>query len=191
MNWYNYNYKNDRNSLQISEIQLEKRIIFKKNKKSNKANGIDDSGNFDLKNILNNSIHSNSRDRNQNLNRRSITSTTRPEKMKYPIKYYLKTNILMKLKCQQKFKKYLPSNFTKAFLIYRNLIDISSYINLYKQFEIVKKIMLSQTPLSKDTHHEKKEEIVLIDKNKGKKFWYIIKFVFYFKNILRFTLLYI
>ena len=166
----NYNYKNDRNSLQISEIQLEKRIIFKKNKKSNKANGIDDSGNFDLKNILNNSIHSNSRDRNQNLNRRSITSTTRPEKMKYPIKYYWKTNILMKLKCQQKFKKYLPSNFTKAFLIYRNLIDISSYINLYKQFEIVKKIMLSQTPLSKDTHHEKKEEIVLIDKNKVKKF---------------------
>jgi len=98
--------------------------------------------------------------------------------MKYPVKYYLKINILMKLKCKQKFNKYLPSNFMKSFVIYRNLIDISSYINLYKQFEIVKKIILNRNATYKDTRHEKKEEIILIDKNKGKKFLYIIWFDF-------------
>ena len=163
------NYKNARNSLKISEIQIEKKIIFKKSKKDNKPNGIDDSANLDLKNILNNSIHSISR-RNHNLNRKSVTSTNKIEKMRYPAKYYFKINILMKLKCQQKFKKCLPQNFVKTFLIYRNMIDISSYIKLYKQFEIVKKIIINQTSSSsKDTPLQQKEELILIDKNKAKK----------------------
>ena len=99
-----------------------------------------------------------------------MTSVNKYERIKYPVKYYLKINILMKLKCKQKFNKYLPSNFMRSFVIYRNLIDISSYINLYKQFEIVKKIVLNHNTTYKDTHHERKEEIVLIDKIKGKKF---------------------
>ena len=99
-----------------------------------------------------------------------MTSVNKYERIKYPVKYYLKINILMKLKCKQKFNKYLPANFMRSFVIYRNLIDISSYINLYKQFEIVKKIVLNHNTTYKDTHHERKEEIILIEKNKGKKF---------------------
>ena len=159
--------KNDRNSLKISEIQVEKKLQFKKNK-HNKPNGIDDSANLDLKNVLNNSVHSHS-NRNQNMNRISVTSSSKPEKIKYPIIYYLKINVLMKLKCKKKFNKYLPSNFMKSFMIYRHLIDISSYITMYKQFEIIKKLILNQNPSIKDERMDKKEEIIIIDKKKGKK----------------------
>ena len=163
------NFKHERNSYRASEIQFEKKILFNKSKKDNRPNGIDDSSNLDIKNILNNSIHSPSQ-RNSNFQRRSVTSVNNYERVKYPVKYYLKINILMKFKCKQKFNKYLPANFMRSFVIYRNLIDISSYINLYKQFEIVKKIVLNHNTTYKDTHHERKEEIVLIDKNKEKKF---------------------
>ena len=161
------NSKNDRNSLKVSEIHVDKKIIPKINK--NKPNGIDDSAiNLDLKNVLNNSVHSQSQ-RNQNLNRKSFSSSNKHEKVKYPMINYLKINLLMRFKCKKKFNKYLPANFMKAFAVYRNLIDISSYITLYKQFEIVKKIIMSQTPSIKDENVDKKEEILLIDKKKGKK----------------------
>ena len=149
------NFKNNRNSFNISEIQLEKRIFYKKNKKDSKPNGIDDSANLDLKNILNNTINCHSH-RNQNIKRKSMTSSNISEKLKYPMIYYLKINILMKLNLKQKFNKYLPANFMKSFTIYRHLIDISSYINLYKQFEILKKLILNQDLLSNDKHFGKK-----------------------------------
>jgi len=153
------NFKNNRNSFNISEIQLEKRIFYKKNKKDSKPNGIDDSANLDLKNILNNTINCHSH-RNQNIKRKSMTSSNISEKLKYPMIYYLKINILMKLNLKQKFNKYLPANFMKSFTIYRHLIDISSYINLYKQFEILKKLILNQDLLSNDKHLEKKENLL-------------------------------
>ena len=164
------NFKNNRNSFNISEIQLEKRIFYKKNKKDSKPNGIDDSANLDLKNILNNTINCHSH-RNQNIKRKSMTSSNISEKLKYPMIYYLKINILMKLNLKQKFNKYLPANFMKSFTIYRNLIDISSYINLYKQFEILKKLILNQDLLSNDKHLEKKENLIVSSKNKGKNFY--------------------
>ena len=164
------NFKNNRNSFNISEIQLEKRIFYKKNKKDSKPNGIDDSANLDLKNILNNTINCHSH-RNQNIKRKSMTSSNISEKLKYPMIYYLKINILMKLNLKQKFNKYLPANFMKSFTIYRHLIDISSYINLYKQFEILKKLVLNQDLLSNDKHLEKKENLIVSSKNKGKNFY--------------------
>ena len=100
-----------------------------------------------------------------------MTSSNISEKLKYPMIYYLKINILMKLNLKQKFNKYLPANFMKSFTIYRNLIDISSYINLYKQFEILKKLILNQDLLSNDKHLEKKENLIVSSKNKGKNFY--------------------
>ncbi len=47
----------------------------------------------------------------------------------------------MKLNLRKKYNKYLPSNFMKSFAIYRHIIDISSYINLYKEFEIIKQLL--------------------------------------------------
>lgn len=160
------NFKNERNSLNINEMQIEKKILYNKNNKESKANGIDDSVHFDLKNILNNSIISYSL-RNQNIKRKSINSSNFSEKFKYPMIYYLKINILMKLNLREKYNKYLPSNFMKSFAIYRHIIDISSYINLYKEFEIIKQLLLNQSSLSKDKHLSKKENLIILNKKKG------------------------
>ena len=160
------NFKNERNSLNINEMQIEKKILYNKNNKESKANGIDDSVHFDLKNILNNSIISYSL-RNQNIKRKSINSSNFSEKFKYPMIYYLKINILMKLNLRKKYNKYLPSNFMKSFAIYRHIIDISSYINLYKEFEIIKQLLLNQSSLSKDKHLSKKENLIILNKKKG------------------------
>ena len=160
------NFKNERNSLNINEMQIEKKILYNKNNKESKANGIDDSVHFDLKNILNNSIISYSL-RNQNIKRKSINSSNFSEKFKYPMIFYLKINILMKLNLRKKYNKYLPSNFMKSFAIYRHIIDISSYINLYKEFEIIKQLLLNQSSLSKDKHLSKKENLIILNKKKG------------------------
>ena len=162
------NFRNERNSLKISEIQLDKKTQLKKSNKNIRPNGIDDSANFELKNALNNSMHSHSH-RNQSEHRKSIASSNKPEKIRFPVKYYLKMNILMKLKCKKRLNKYLPTNFLKTFINYRNMIDISSYITMYKQFEIVKKIILNQNHSLNNENIQKKEEIITIDRKKGKK----------------------
>ena len=55
----------------------------------------------------------------------------------------------------------------KSFAIYRHIIDISSYINLYKEFEIIKQLLLNQSSLSKDKHLSKKENLIILNKKKG------------------------
>ena len=70
---------------------------------------------------------------------------------------------------QKRLNKYLPTNFLKTFINYRNMIDISSYITMYKQFEIVKKIILNQNHSLNNENIQKKEEIITIDRKKGKK----------------------
>jgi glycerol-3-phosphate responsive antiterminator len=74
----------------------------------------------------------------------------------------------MRLKYKKNMSNCLPTNFKNSFLIFRHLIDISSYITLFKQFEIIKKILINQNLLPGEHNFEKKEEITIIKKNKGK-----------------------
>ena len=158
------NMKNNRTSLLISDIRKEKRIQ-KQSKK--KLNGIDDSANIDLNNILNFSMDSN---KLQYLKRKSMSSMKKHEKIKYPLKYYLMVNFLIKLKCKENLNKYLPTNFTKSFSLYRRLLDISSYITLYEEFEILKKVVMNLKSIPKRKSIERREEIILLNKNRDKKY---------------------
>ena len=87
--------------------------------------------------------------------------------MKYPIRYYLYGNCIMKLKFSKKNNKMISKNFLKSFVIYRHLIDISCFITLYKQFEIVKKIITNK--INNKDEYEENNEIIFIDKHKNKK----------------------
>ena len=154
------------NKIELINIKLDesqsKKIIFqnKKNKINNKPNGIDDSSNLDIKNNFKDSI-------NLTKYRGSVDSSLKIEKMKYPIRYYLYGNCLMKLKFSKKNNKMISKNFLKSFVIYRHLIDISCFITLYKQFEIVKKIITNK--INNKDEYEKNNEIIFIDKHKNKK----------------------
>ena len=160
-------YNFDRNSV-ISDMNAASALSKRKRPKVKKANGLDDSSNIYLTDILNNSMHSNKFQ--QISKRKSFASNYDKEKMKYPLMNYVQMNFLMKFKIFKNNKKCLPHNFMKTFYIYRQLIDISSYITLYKQFEIIKKIVLNQNSLAKEQNNLKKDDIVIMNKNKGKKF---------------------
>jgi hypothetical protein len=154
------------NKIELINIKLDesqsKKIIFqnKKNKINNKPNGINDSSNLDIKNNFKDSI-------NLTKYRGSVDSSLKIEKMKYPIRYYLYGNCIMKLKFSKKNNKMISKNFLKSFVIYRHLIDISCFITLYKQFEIVKKIITNK--INNKDEYEENNEIIFIDKHKNKK----------------------
>ena len=154
------------NKIELINIKLDesqsKKIIFqnKKNKINNKPNGIDDSSNLDIKNNFKDSI-------NLTKYRGSVDSSLKIEKMKYPIRYYLYGICIMKLKFSKKNNKIISKNFLKSFVIYRHLIDISCFITLYKQFEIVKKIITNK--INNKDEYEENNEIIFIDKHKNKK----------------------
>ena len=154
------------NKIELINIKLDesqsKKIIFqnKKNKIKNKPNGIDDSSNLDIKNNFKDSI-------NLTKYRGSVDSSLKIEKMKYPIRYYLYGICIMKLKFSKKNNKIISKNFLKSFVIYRHLIDISCFITLYKQFEIVKKIITNK--INNKDEYEENNEIIFIDKHKNKK----------------------
>ena len=154
------------NKIELINIKLDesqsKKIIFqnKKNKINNKPNGINDSSNLDIKNNFKDSI-------NLTKYRGSVDSSLKIEKMKYPIRYYLYGYCIMKLKFSKKNNKMISKNFLKSFVIYRHLIDISCFITLYKQFEIVKKIITNK--INNKDEYEENNEIIIIDKHKNKK----------------------
>ena len=64
-------------------------------------------------------------------------------KEKYPFRYYLYALCLNKIISKKK-NNYLSisEKFNKIFSLYTHLIDITSYITLFKQFEILKKSLL-------------------------------------------------
>ena len=157
-------HKIDRSSV-ISDIRFEKNYVFNKRKNKKKPNGIDDSANFDLNNnVLSNSQISQRLQNNDN--RKSLASSNKIEYKKFPLLYYIQANCLMGLKFNRNMSKCLPTNFKNSFLIFRHLIDISSYITLFKQFEIIKKILINQKLIPNENYYDKKEEITIIKKNK-------------------------
>ena len=161
--------KVDRSSV-ISDNRLEKNSVLNKRKSKKKANGIDDSANLDLNNnnILSNSIISHRIHNNNNNKRKSFVSSQKQEYKKFPLIYYIQANFLMRLKYNKSMSKCLPTNFKNSFLIFRHMIDISSYIALFKQFEIIKKILMNHDLIPREHYYEKKEEVTIIKKYKEK-----------------------
>ena len=152
----------------ISDNRMENISAFNKRKSKKKSNGIDDSANIDLNNNnLSNSMISH-RMQNYTNKRKSFSPSQNQEYKKFPFIYYIYSNFLMRLKCHKNMNKCLPTNFKNSFLIFRHMIDISSYITLFKQFEIIKKILINHDLIPREHYYEKKEEITIIKKYKEK-----------------------
>ena len=94
---------------------------------------------------------------------RSKTSNKKPLD-KYPLKYYFYGMVHMKLNYTNTFKgkgKFfgVTSNFVKAYAYYRNIIDVTTYIKLVKEFELYKKFIMNKNETGKIERN--------IDKGKG------------------------
>ncbi len=89
------------------------------------------------------------------------------ERIKYKKRYYLFEFILMKLRSKKDHFGLVPEGFRKSFCIFSHLIDISSYIKLYKKFENVQKIVINLANKNQPTY-QRNDSIISIRKNKRK-----------------------
>ena len=89
------------------------------------------------------------------------------ERVKYKKRYYLFEFILMKLRSKKDHFRLLPGRFRKSFCIFTHLLDISSYIKLYKKFENVQKIVVNLANKNQPTY-QRNDSIISIRKNKRK-----------------------
>ena len=89
------------------------------------------------------------------------------ERIKYKKRYYLFEFILMKLRSKKDHFRLIPERFRKSFCIFTHLLDISSYIKLYKKFENVQKIVVNLANKNQPTY-QRNDSIISIRKNKRK-----------------------
>ena len=89
------------------------------------------------------------------------------ERIRYKKRYYLFEFILMKLGSKKDHFGLVPEGFRKSFCIFSHLIDISSYIKLYKKFENVQKIVINLANKNQPTY-QRNDSIISIKKNKRK-----------------------
>ena len=71
-------------------------------------------------------------------------------KVKFPLYYYLLGFLLIKLKSKKFKNSNISKNFTTSFLIFTHIIDISSYISLYKQFEMLKRLTINKLKVNEN-----------------------------------------
>ena len=89
------------------------------------------------------------------------------ERIKYKKRYYLFEFILMKLRSKKDHFRLIPERFRKSFCIFTHLLDISSYIKLYKKFENVQKIVVNLANKNQP-NYQRNDSIISIRKNKRK-----------------------
>ena len=72
------------------------------------------------------------------------------EKIKFPLRYYLYGFFLIKIKSRKFKNSCISEKFSKSFIFYSRLIDISTYIALFKQFELFKKIVSNKLKINEE-----------------------------------------
>jgi hypothetical protein len=92
-----------------------------------------------------NSLKLDLKQRKLNINNSLISiNNTFEGKVKFPFYYYLLGFLLIKLKSKKFKNSPISTKFTTSFLIFTHIIDISTYISLYKQFETLKKLTMNK-----------------------------------------------
>ena len=113
--------------------------------------------NINKKNITK-SNKSNHRESVKQKEETNITNNKKKSIVKYPLKYYFYGMLYMKLNYSYKDNNLffgVSGNFIKSYTYYRNIIDITSYIKMYKDFELYKKLALRKESEKNDENIEK------------------------------------
>ena len=92
-------------------------------------------------------------------NKNKINSFENIEKIDFPLRYYLFGFFLMKIKSRKFKNSCISEKFNRTFKFFTHMIDISSYINLYKQFELFKKMV--EKKLNMNEEDNRKGDLIL------------------------------
>ena len=132
------------------------------NKKDNKANKKKSTNTLmmTLKKNFNNNSHT-----VIDINKNKINNFDNIEKIKFPLTYYLLGFFLIKIKSRKFKNSCISEKFSKSFIFYSRLIDISTFITLYKQFEQFKKIVSNKLRINEDDI-SRKDDLLFRNTNK-------------------------
>jgi hypothetical protein len=124
------------------------------NKKDNKANKKKSTNTLmmTLKKNFNNNSHT-----VIDINKNKINNFDNIEKIKFPLTYYLLGFFLIKIKSRKFKNSCISEKFSKSFIFYSRLIDISTFITLFKQFEQFKKIVSNKLRINEDDISRKED----------------------------------
>ena len=122
--------------------------------------------NLNLKKNFNSNVNSNLNSHLSNESpKNKINYLDSVEKIKFPIWHYFIGFFLIKLRSKKFNSSYISEKFSKSFVFYTRLIDISSYISFYKEFELFKKNVTNKI-MSNENEINKKKENILFKNNR-------------------------
>ena len=78
------------------------------------------------------------------------------EKVRFPLSYYFFGFCWIKMNSKSRYNSSKMEQFYKSFYLYIYIIDISSYINFYKQFELFKQVILKKLKFEQEEINKKK-----------------------------------
>ena len=133
----------DSSKLNCMPIMNKKELVIT-TKKSNKSLGLNIKKNKN-KNISN----------TFNFNKNKIKNCDSYEKIEFPLSYYLLGYLLIKIKSRKFKNSCISKKFNKSFTFYSHIIDVSSYVTLYQQFELFKKIVEKRLQLIEEDSNKK------------------------------------
>ena len=142
----NINKKNNVNKEEISN-KLNPNSNFLND--SSKVSCFSNSINFNqLKDTKKFNLNPNFNEKNNfNINRFNLLKSAKKAKQNYPINFYFFGFIMNKIDIHKGNFRCITKQFNKSFSFYRYLIDITSYITLHQQFELLKKIITNNCKL--------------------------------------------
>ena len=133
----------DSSKLNCMPIMNKKELVIT-TKKSNKSLGLNIKKNKN-KNISN----------TFSFNKNKIKNCDSYEKIEFPLSYYLLGYLLIKIKSRKFKNSCISKKFNKSFTFYSHIIDVSSYVTLYQQFELFKKIVEKRLQLIEEDSNKK------------------------------------
>ena len=142
--------------------QLSKINIHNEKNISSLQNGNDSNLGLKLKNN-NNVISEFSEPQDKN-----SSKMNKIERLSYPMIYYFCEFVAMKLRVKNQNFSSLPERFRKSFSLFTHIIDISSYLKLFKNFENIQKMVANQNAREEQPGYQRNDSILSIRKNKRK-----------------------
>ena len=142
----NINKKNNVNKEEISN-KLNPNSNFLND--SSKVSCFSNSINFNqLKDTKKFNLNPNFNEKNNfNINRFNLLKSAKKARQNYPINFYFFGFIMNKIDIHKGNFRCITKQFNKSFSFYRYLIDITSYITLHQQFELLKKMITNNWKL--------------------------------------------
>ena len=157
---------NNNNKNESKSQKIFNRHMSKINKNEDNNNGIQNGNDSNL--VLKLKNNNNPMNEFSEYFDKNSSKVYKAERISYPMRYYFCEFISMKLRSKKNHFSSLPEGFRKSFSFFTRIIDISSYLKLFKNFENMKNIIMNQINKEQQPNFKRNDSILSIRKKKRK-----------------------